>query len=150
MPTVMVNASFVFGMDSDGPDVFDRTVEWAAWHDRCRTGTWLLAGVQGLLPVGNLWRGAATKAVLGDRVRHLAYAGGWKTFERVWDVLIRSGQVLHALPLLEAALSSFGSRRPDRDSRPAYDSGGFRMPGGLRTLVGVRMPRDVRMPRGFR
>ncbi len=26
---VMVNASFVFGMDDDDPDVFDRTVEWA-------------------------------------------------------------------------------------------------------------------------
>jgi radical SAM superfamily enzyme YgiQ (UPF0313 family) len=26
---VMVNGSFVFGMDHDGPDVFDRTVEWA-------------------------------------------------------------------------------------------------------------------------
>jgi radical SAM superfamily enzyme YgiQ (UPF0313 family) len=26
---VMINASFVFGMDDDGPDVFDRTVEWA-------------------------------------------------------------------------------------------------------------------------
>src|SRR5437762_6498473 len=25
----MVNASFVFGMDGDGPDVFDRTVDWA-------------------------------------------------------------------------------------------------------------------------
>jgi radical SAM superfamily enzyme YgiQ (UPF0313 family) len=26
---VMVNASFVFGMDDDGPDVFERTVDWA-------------------------------------------------------------------------------------------------------------------------
>lgn len=26
---IMVNASFVFGMDDDDPDVFDRTVEWA-------------------------------------------------------------------------------------------------------------------------
>lgn len=26
---VMVNGSFVFGMDEDGPDVFDRTVDWA-------------------------------------------------------------------------------------------------------------------------
>lgn len=26
---VMVNGSFVFGMDDDAPDVFDRTVEWA-------------------------------------------------------------------------------------------------------------------------
>jgi radical SAM superfamily enzyme YgiQ (UPF0313 family) len=26
---VMVNASFVFGLDDDGPDVFERTVDWA-------------------------------------------------------------------------------------------------------------------------
>lgn len=26
---LMVNGSFVFGMDADGPDVFERTVEWA-------------------------------------------------------------------------------------------------------------------------
>ena len=26
---IMINGSFVFGMDEDGPDVFDRTVEWA-------------------------------------------------------------------------------------------------------------------------
>jgi hypothetical protein len=47
-------------------------------------------------------------------VRHLAYAGGWKKFERVWDALIRTRQVLHALPLLESTLSSFGTRRPQR------------------------------------
>ncbi len=61
---------------------------------------------------GAIWRGAATKPVLRDRLRHLAYAGGWKKFEPVWDLLIRSRQVLHALPLLEAALASFGARRP--------------------------------------
>jgi radical SAM superfamily enzyme YgiQ (UPF0313 family) len=27
---VMINGSFVFGLDGDGPDVFDRTVDWAA------------------------------------------------------------------------------------------------------------------------
>jgi radical SAM superfamily enzyme YgiQ (UPF0313 family) len=26
---IMINGSFVFGMDNDGPDVFDRTVDWA-------------------------------------------------------------------------------------------------------------------------
>jgi radical SAM superfamily enzyme YgiQ (UPF0313 family) len=26
---IMINGSFVFGLDDDGPDVFDRTVEWA-------------------------------------------------------------------------------------------------------------------------
>ena len=59
----------------------------------------------------NVWRGAATKQRPGDRLRHMAYAGAWKKFEPVWDVLIRTGQVLHALPLLEAALASFGARR---------------------------------------
>jgi len=29
---IMINGSFVFGMDDDGPDVFDRTVEWAIEH----------------------------------------------------------------------------------------------------------------------
>jgi hypothetical protein len=62
-----------------------------------------------------LWRGAATKPVARDRLRHLAYAGGWKKFEPVWNVLIRTGRVLHALPLLEAALASFGARRSPRD-----------------------------------
>jgi radical SAM superfamily enzyme YgiQ (UPF0313 family) len=156
---VMVNASFVFGMDGDGPDVFDRTVDWAvrngletatfhimtpypgtglyrrmAAEDRIVHHDWDLYDTRhvvyrprGLTPdqleAGywkayrdfytwrSIWRGAATKPVLGDRLRHLAYAGGWKKFEPVWDVLIRSGQVLHALPLLEAALGSFGKRR---------------------------------------
>jgi radical SAM superfamily enzyme YgiQ (UPF0313 family) len=160
---VMVNASFVFGMDGDGPDVFDRTVEWAIdqgietstfhimtpypgtalyrrMHDagRLRHQDWDLYDTrhvvftpQGMTAEqleagyhrayrnfyrwGALWRGAATKPVLSDRLRHLAYAGGWKKFEPVWDVLIRSGQVLHALPLLESALASFGAR-PSRAS----------------------------------
>jgi radical SAM superfamily enzyme YgiQ (UPF0313 family) len=29
---VMINGSFVFGMDDDGPDVFRRTVDWAVQH----------------------------------------------------------------------------------------------------------------------
>jgi len=29
---IMINGSFVFGMDDDGPDVFRRTVEWAIEH----------------------------------------------------------------------------------------------------------------------
>jgi hypothetical protein len=49
---------------------------------------------------------------LSGRLRHLAYAGGWKKFEPLWDVLIRSGQVLHALPILEAILSSADQARP--------------------------------------
>jgi hypothetical protein len=40
----------------------------------------------------------------------MAYAGGWKKFEPLWDLLIRSKQVLHALPILETILTGFGSR----------------------------------------
>jgi radical SAM superfamily enzyme YgiQ (UPF0313 family) len=29
---IMINGSFVFGMDDDGPDVFKRTVDWAVEH----------------------------------------------------------------------------------------------------------------------
>jgi radical SAM superfamily enzyme YgiQ (UPF0313 family) len=158
---VMVNGSFVFGMDHDGPDVFDRTVEWAvrqgvetvtfhiltpypdtALHDRMAAEGRLLHRDWDLYDTRHvvfrparldartleegywrayrefyrwraIWRGAATKADLTGRLRHLAYAGGWKKFEPLWDVLIRSGQVLHALPVLEAILSGFGRVRPE-------------------------------------
>ncbi|MGI5239176.1 B12-binding domain-containing radical SAM protein [Dactylosporangium sp. CA-139066] len=163
----MVNASFVFGMDDDGPDVFDRTVEWAVtqgietatFHIMTPyPGTALFRRIEaegriahrdwdrydtrhvvyeprGMTPRqledgywrayrdfyrwGAIWRGAGVHERPGDRLRHLAYSAGWKKFERVWDALIRTRQVLHALPLLEAALGSFGGRRPVRSAAPA-------------------------------
>jgi len=161
---VMVNASFVFGMDGDQPDVFARTVEWAVaqgietatFHimtpypgtalyqrmqaqGRIRHHDWDAYDTRHVVydPVGmtakeledgywraykdfyrwsELWRGAASKPEWGDRFRHLAYAGGWKKFERVWNLLIRSRHVLYALPLLEQALASFGARPSRRSS----------------------------------
>src|SRR5947207_5011454 len=155
---VMVNGSFVFGMDQDGPDVFDRTVEWAiengietaTFHiltpypdtalyerikaeDRVLHHDWDLFDTrhvvfkpQRLTPQeleagywrayrefyrwGSIWKGASSKTGLRPRLRHMAYAGGWKKFEPLWDVLIRSKQVLHALPVLETILTGFGSR----------------------------------------
>ena len=59
-----------------------------------------------------IWHGASTKDTLRGRLRHVAYSCGWKKFEPLWDVAIRTGQVLHALPLLEAVLSAFGERAP--------------------------------------
>jgi len=157
---VMVNGSFVFGMDHDGPDVFDRTVEWAiqhgmetatfhiltpypdtALHERMANDGRILHRDWDLYDTRHvvfrparldpstlengywhayrefyrwpaIWRGAATKAEATGRLRHLAYAGGWKKFEPLWDVLIRSGQVVHALPVLEAILSGFGRVQP--------------------------------------
>ena len=45
-----------------------------------------------------------------DRLRHLAYAGGWKKLEPAWDAVIRSRQIAHALPVLEHVLAAFGGR----------------------------------------
>jgi radical SAM superfamily enzyme YgiQ (UPF0313 family) len=153
---VMVNASFVFGMDDDGPDVFDRTVEWAiaqgietatfhiltpypgtALHARMQaegrittsnwdrydtrhvvfrparltpkqleTGYW--RAYREFYRWGSIVRGAGAKDAWGERLRHVAYAGGWKKFEPFWDVVIRGGQVTRLLPLLEGVLSGFG------------------------------------------
>jgi radical SAM superfamily enzyme YgiQ (UPF0313 family) len=155
---VMVNASFVFGMDDDGPDVFDRTVEWAVaqgvetatFHVMTpypATGLHRRITAEGRIlhsdwdrydtrqavfqPKGmtieqletgyrrayeefyrwsSIWHGAATHEDLPSRVRHLAYAGGWKKFEPLWDLAIRGKQVLRALPLLEKILAMTDSR----------------------------------------
>jgi radical SAM superfamily enzyme YgiQ (UPF0313 family) len=157
---VMVNASFVFGMDADGPDVFTSTVEWAieqgietatfhiltpypgtALHKRMRAQARILHNDWDLydtrhavfqparldpaqLEAGywqayrdfyrwsSIWRGAAVQSGMNERLRHLAYSGGWKKFEPAWDWVIHTGRVSRLLPLLEAVLASFGRRSP--------------------------------------
>jgi hypothetical protein len=61
-----------------------------------------------------VWRSSSRQPTLQQRARHLAYAGAWKHFEPVWDVLIRSRRVNSALPLLEATLAAFGGRPSPR------------------------------------
>src|SRR5262245_33236034 len=156
---VMVNGSFVFGMDEDGPAVFDRTVEWAiAQGIETATfhiltpypGTALFARMeaQGRLlhrdwdsydtrhvvfrtrgmseqeledgywrayrdfyRWGSILRGAATKPTAIGRVRHAAYAAGWKKFEPPWDMVIRARRIARMRPVLESVLSCFGRAR---------------------------------------
>ena len=46
------------------------------------------------------------------RARHLAYAGGWRKLEPLWDLAIRSRHVNAMLPALERTLDAFiGARR---------------------------------------
>jgi hypothetical protein len=59
----------------------------------------------------NILQGASTHAALGDRLRHVAYSGGWKKFEPFWDVIIRAKRATNMLPFLEHILSSFGERK---------------------------------------
>lgn len=153
---VMVNGSFVFGMDEDDEDVFARTVDWAvtqgietatfhiltpypgtalylrmAQQGRLLHDNWDLYDTRHVVyrPArlsrealeagywrayrdfyswGAIWRGAQTKATTTHRLRHMAYAAGWKKFEPFWDVVIRLGHVQALLPALEAILSGFG------------------------------------------
>lgn len=157
---VMINGSFVFGMDDDGPDVFDRTVDWAVRNGittatfhiqtpypgtrlhrqlseagRITSSDWDLYDTRHVVyrPArltaeelkagydrayrdfygwGNIARGAASHASLKHRAKHFAYATGWKKFEPLWDVVIKSRR-LHAMtPMLEGVLSRVTNRAP--------------------------------------
>ena len=156
---MMINASFVFGLDDDGPDVFDRTVDWgvarsletATFHimtpypgtalharveaeDRITDRDWdhydtrhvvyrprgmapdvLLAGYRrayrDFYRWGSILRGAGGQPSASQALRHLAYAGGWKKFEPLWDLVIRARRVDRMLPLLEGTLDAYGRAR---------------------------------------
>lgn len=41
------------------------------------------------------------------QMRHVAYAGGWKKLEPMWDWIIRARQLGRMLPVLESVLSGF-------------------------------------------
>jgi radical SAM superfamily enzyme YgiQ (UPF0313 family) len=153
---VMINGSFVFGMDEDDETVFDRTVDWAisqgietatfhiltpypgtalyqrmAAQDRLCHSNWNLYDTRHVVyhpakispetleqgywrAYRNFYRwsailkGAWTKETLPGKLRHMAYAGGWKKFEPLWDWIIRAKRATHMLPALEAILSGFG------------------------------------------
>jgi radical SAM superfamily enzyme YgiQ (UPF0313 family) len=155
---VMVNSSFVFGMDGDDEGVFERTVEWAiqqgvetatfhiltpypgtALHARLESQgritsqDWDLYDTRHAVfrPVrmsaealeagywrayrdfyrwGSILRSAWTKPELSSKLRHFAYAAGWKKFEPVWDWVIRLKRVGHFVPFLEAILDGFGDK----------------------------------------
>lgn len=164
---VMVNASFVFGMDDDAPDVFARTVEWAIaqgietstfhiltpypgtplerrltaqgrvtthdWDrydtrhavfrparmnaDQLEQGYW--GAYRDFYRWSSIWKAVFAHGDAREHARHLAYTGGWKKLEPMWDLAIRSGRVHAFVPLLETILDRFGS-------------GGGAMPGRLR------------------
>jgi len=59
---------------------------------------------------GSIVRGAWTHDTSRARLRHAAYAAGWKKFEPLWDWVIRAKRVGAMLPMLELILSEFGKR----------------------------------------
>jgi radical SAM superfamily enzyme YgiQ (UPF0313 family) len=159
---VMVNGSFVFGMDEDDAGVFSRTVDWAVgqgvetatfhiltpypgtalfqrmekagrivhrqWElydtrhvvyrprqlsaQALEEGYW--RAYRDFYRWGSILRGASAKDTLRGRLRHVAYAAGWKKFEPLWDWIIRLRRVGGALPILESVLEGFGKVRAGR------------------------------------
>ena len=165
---VMVNGSFVFGMDQDDASVFDRTVDWAveqgietatfhiltpypdtALYDRMAAQGRILHRRWDLFDTrhcvfaparldpqaleAGYWRayrnfyrwrsilkGAWSKQEWTGRLRHFAYAAGWKKFESLWNFVIRARQVAYMLPVLESILEGFGRMRSEVDPPAAH------------------------------
>lgn len=162
---VMVNGSFVFGMDHDDESVFERTVAWAieqgietaTFHiltpypgtalytrmqaaGRMTHSNWNLYDTRHVVyrPTlltpealeegywrayrdfyrwGSIFQGAWSKSTTLGKLRHVAYAGGWKKLEPMWDWVIRARRVNHLLPVLENVLSEFGRLASSRRGR---------------------------------
>jgi len=159
---VMVNGSFVFGMDGDDASVFDRTVEWAVeqgietatfhiltpypgtalyqrmlreerllhqdWDlydtrhtvfrparlspEELEDGYW--RAYRSFYRWSAILRGASTKPSWLGRLRHVAYSGGWKKLEPLWDLVIRAKRVGAMLPVLESVLDRRTEGSADR------------------------------------
>jgi radical SAM superfamily enzyme YgiQ (UPF0313 family) len=158
----MMNGSFVFGMDDDGPDVFRRTVDWAVEHGittatfhiqtpypgtglharmeregRMTTRDWNLYDTRHVVyrPAkltpeelkhgydwayeefytwSNIARASAHHGTFKHQFKHFFYASGWKKFEAVWDLLIRTRQLNQTTRILETVLSNVtGSTRSE-------------------------------------
>ncbi len=165
---IMINGSFVFGMDDDEEDVFDRTVEWAVrngittatfhiqtpypgtrLHSQleaqgritCRdwdrydtrhvvyrpaklTPDALKAGYdrayRDFYRWTNITRASVTHDSVKHRAKHFFYAAGWKKFEPLWDLAIKTRRLANMTPLLEGVLSRVSSKPvPGTPAMPA-------------------------------
>lgn len=164
---IMINGSFVFGMDDDGPDVFDRTVDWAvrngvttstfhiqtpypgtrlhrelAAAGRITSSNWddydtrhvvyrparltpeqLKAGYDcaysRFYEWKNIARGALTHGGAKHQAKHFFYAAGWKKFEPLWDMVIKTRRLARMTPLLEGVLSKVSARGREAEQAPA-------------------------------
>ena len=58
----------------------------------------------------NIARGSRNHASLARSAKHLAYAGGWKRLEPMWDRVIRSRSLARMRPMLESVLSTVSVR----------------------------------------
>ncbi len=163
---IMINGSFVFGLDDDNRDVFKTTVDWAVdqgittatFHiltpypgtklfadmeqqGRIRTRNWDLYDTRHVvyetrnltsaeLQQGydwayrqfyrwpNIFKAGNRHEQWRHKLKHWAYAGGWKKFEPVWNFIIKTRGLNRALPLLEAVLSKVRRQEKEAPGKP--------------------------------
>ncbi len=56
----------------------------------------------------SIWRSAATKRHVADRVRHFLFSTGLRRYSGTWAWIIRHGQMRRMVPVMESVLSAFG------------------------------------------
>lgn len=153
---IMINGSFVFGLDEDDKDVFKRTVDWAVssglttstyhiltpypgtrlfkqmetdgrilhrnwdqydtrqavYKTKGLTADELKSGYDWAYRSFYSWSNVLKASCQHDQLemilKHFAYAGGWKKFEPLWNVMIKTRGLNKMLPLLESILSRKG------------------------------------------
>ena len=150
---IMINGSFVFGLDEDDKDVFKQTVDWgvenglttSTFHiltpypgtrlykqmeadGRLLHKNWSLYDTRqvvyktkGLSAAelkngydwayrsfyswSNVLKASLQHSETELKLKHFAYAGGWKKFEPLWNFMIKTRGLNQMLPLLESILS---------------------------------------------
>ncbi len=163
---IMINGSFVFGLDEDDKDVFSRTVDWAVGQGLTTATFHILTPYPGTRLFDSLekqgrilhrnWDRYDTRQVvyqtkgltadalkkgydrsyrdfyswsniakaswqheeIRQKLKHFAYAGGWKKFEPLWNFLIKTKGLNRMLPLLESLLSTVDQRRKEETVSP--------------------------------
>lgn len=156
---IMINGSFVFGLDEDDQDVFKRTVDWAVsnaittstfhiltpypgtalFNDmnargRIQTRNWDLYDTRHVVyetrnltadqlvsgyhwayrefySWNNILEASTNHTNLKHMMKHFAYTSGWKKFEPLWNLVIKTGMLNTMLPLLESILSKVDNNR---------------------------------------
>lgn len=150
---IMINGSFVFGLDEDDKDVFKRTVDWgiknsittSTYHvltpypgtmlfkdmesqGRILTRNWDLYDTRNVVyratnltadeiksgynwaykefySWSNIFKSSFSHESHKHKLKHFLYTGGWKKFESVWNLLIKTKNLNNMLPILESVLS---------------------------------------------
>jgi radical SAM superfamily enzyme YgiQ (UPF0313 family) len=168
---IMINGSFVFGLDDDDQDVFKRTVDWgvknsittATYHvltpypgtrlyktmeqqGRIVTKNWDLYDTRHVVyQTKNLtaeelemgynwaykefysWTNILTSSLNHTsnkhKLKHLFYTGGWKKFEPMWNLLIKTEKLNNMLPLLESILSKVSNKNNSTQSGHGTSTG---------------------------